>query len=97
MEKAWKQGWRRVEIESDTKFIIHVVNGVYSVSSDIEVVVLDILHLLKYMKIKFQYTCRGSNNVAHTLARLDHGGTEATWPTSPPNWLCSALLHDYIR
>ncbi|GAA0170366.1 hypothetical protein LIER_40941 [Lithospermum erythrorhizon] len=32
MEWAWKQGWRRVEVESDAKVIIQSINGVYPVS-----------------------------------------------------------------
>ncbi|KAG9151618.1 hypothetical protein Leryth_024117, partial [Lithospermum erythrorhizon] len=47
MEWAWKRGWHQVEVESDAKVIIQSIKGVYTVSSDIEVTILDILHLAK--------------------------------------------------
>ncbi|GAA0174449.1 hypothetical protein LIER_27838 [Lithospermum erythrorhizon] len=59
---------RATKVESDSKQLVNVVKGGSGVPINIEVVVVDIIHLTKYMEVKFRYVKRSINNVAHCVA-----------------------------
>ncbi|GAA0141582.1 hypothetical protein LIER_02699 [Lithospermum erythrorhizon] len=89
---AWGRGFRCLEMESDSKQLVSSLRGEWSCPAEVEVVVADIMHLTRYMKVKFQYVKRGINNATHCVAHWDHRGVmEAHWLVSPPDWLRLAL------
>ncbi|GAA0167337.1 hypothetical protein LIER_22293 [Lithospermum erythrorhizon] len=95
LEFTYMTGWKRLGVESDSRQVIQMLTKRQQVTSGLEALVGDILHIVTRLEVKFQFTCRSSNNVAHTIAHSDSmGEMEATWLSSPPFWLSSALSHD---
>ncbi|GAA0150348.1 hypothetical protein LIER_37103 [Lithospermum erythrorhizon] len=89
---AWHLRVRNVELESDSKQLIHILRREQHIPSEVEVIIGDILHLTKYMEVKFQYVKRSINNAAHVVAHWDHRGVlEAEWLSTPPVWPLPAL------
>ncbi|GAA0138576.1 hypothetical protein LIER_42541 [Lithospermum erythrorhizon] len=77
---AWELNCRRVELESDSKQLINMLNGEQRTSMEVETLVGDILFLAIHMNVKFQYVKRSINNPAYEVAYWDHGRTiEAEW------------------
>ncbi|GAA0151289.1 hypothetical protein LIER_10038 [Lithospermum erythrorhizon] len=74
LQFAWVNKFSAVEIESDCKEIVRVLNGEIRTPMEVEVVVEDILYLTRYWEVKFQYVRRAINNVAHCVAQWDHRG-----------------------
>ncbi|GAA0140795.1 hypothetical protein LIER_35286 [Lithospermum erythrorhizon] len=68
LKLAIEDHWLRLEVESDTKQLIQVLNRHQQTPVEIEVVAGDILHLANSLEAKFQYTSRASNNLAHKIA-----------------------------
>ncbi|GAA0160466.1 transmembrane signal receptor [Lithospermum erythrorhizon] len=92
---AIQQGYGRIEVESDSRQLIRVISGQQKTPLLIDVVVADIHHLAKYLEVKFQYTNRRTNKAAYCVAYWNHcGAQEATWLSTPPNWLFMPILHD---
>ncbi|GAA0173763.1 hypothetical protein LIER_27311 [Lithospermum erythrorhizon] len=50
---AWGQQYRKLEVESDSRQLINAIRGEWSFPAEIEVLVVDIHHLMRYMKVKF--------------------------------------------
>ncbi|GAA0141495.1 hypothetical protein LIER_02627 [Lithospermum erythrorhizon] len=96
LEFAVNNHWQKVEIESDSKQVIQVLNGQQQALADVEVVMNDILYLGNIMEANFHFVKRTLNNVAHSIAHWGNGDSRgATWLHNPPHWLYMALLHDW--
>ncbi|GAA0164993.1 hypothetical protein LIER_20504 [Lithospermum erythrorhizon] len=97
LEFAWKNKWRRVIMESDSKEFVLCLQGEYKTPNKLQLIVGDILYLAQDMEVQFHHISRVSNNVAHTVAHWDHGvSMEMQWLHHPPYWLIVALLHDIV-
>ncbi|GAA0138496.1 hypothetical protein LIER_00233 [Lithospermum erythrorhizon] len=91
---AHERRYGRIELESDSMQLIRIVNGSMKTPLEIDTIVADIIHLTKYLEVKFQYIRRQTNNVTHCIAHWDHNGArEFTWLSHPPSLLFTALLH----
>ncbi|GAA0141304.1 hypothetical protein LIER_02478 [Lithospermum erythrorhizon] len=87
---AWKLKCRKVDLESDSKTLVHILKGEHMCPDEIEVVVADIVHLTRYMEVTFHFVKRALNNVAHTIAHWEHHGIRgADWLLSPQLSKCS--------
>ncbi|GAA0162097.1 hypothetical protein LIER_18269 [Lithospermum erythrorhizon] len=88
LEYACLSQWRKVEIESDSKQLIQLLNGRQNIPTEVEIVIGDIFYLVDFLKVKFQFTSRVFNNVAHSIAHWDNGELkEAIWSFNPQSWL----------
>ncbi|GAA0165292.1 hypothetical protein LIER_20735 [Lithospermum erythrorhizon] len=93
MHFAWEKSYARVELETDSKVLVDIINGARRCPTEVEVVIADILHLAGFLEVKFQYVKRTSNIVSHTVAHWNYQGVlEAEWLTTFPSWLYQALL-----
>ncbi|GAA0150032.1 hypothetical protein LIER_09059 [Lithospermum erythrorhizon] len=95
LQFAWKQNFSHVELESDSKQLILMLQGKQRIQVEVEVIIEDIKYLAKFMEVKFRNVKRTINNVAHEVADWDHNGVlEPEWFSTPPNWFYSALFKD---
>ncbi|GAA0163218.1 hypothetical protein LIER_19135 [Lithospermum erythrorhizon] len=64
---ALERGCRKVEMESDSKYLIQILRGEVNLPMEIDVVITDVLHWSVGMDVKFMFTRRDNNNAAHKL------------------------------
>ncbi|GAA0141177.1 hypothetical protein LIER_02381 [Lithospermum erythrorhizon] len=83
LQFAWMHNILVVEVETDCKQIVSVINGEIQTPMEVEVVVEDILYLTRYLEVKVHYVKRAINNTAHCMAHWDHRG----------RWKRNGLLH----
>ncbi|GAA0149550.1 hypothetical protein LIER_36949 [Lithospermum erythrorhizon] len=77
MEFGHGNGWNRLELESGSKQLVQMLSGRQQLTSELDVIVGDILHIAGLLEVKFQF--RLSNNVAHIIVHWDNlVETEAT-------------------
>ncbi|GAA0143696.1 hypothetical protein LIER_04314 [Lithospermum erythrorhizon] len=95
IEYATKQGWRRLQVESDSNLLICILQGEAIVPIEIAILVAYIHMMVTGLEVKFQFTRREHNNAAHEVAHWNCGSEqEASWLEVPPHWLISRLIHD---
>ncbi|GAA0139704.1 hypothetical protein LIER_01195 [Lithospermum erythrorhizon] len=95
LEFAKQLGWRRVEVESYSKYLIQVLTNVVGIPMEIDVVITDVLHWSKNMEVRFMFTKRFNNNAAHRVAHWNYGSKKrAIWLNTPSHWLISSLVED---
>ncbi|GAA0157463.1 hypothetical protein LIER_14723 [Lithospermum erythrorhizon] len=92
---AIELGYRKLEIESDSKYLVQILNVKGNIPMKIDVVITDVHHWSANMSVKFMFTRRNNNNAAHKLvhcnSRLEQ---EASRLIVPPHWLVSILIED---
>nr|XP_027101192.1 uncharacterized protein LOC113720678 [Coffea arabica]XP_027115614.1 uncharacterized protein LOC113733445 [Coffea arabica] len=92
---AKQQGWRRVEFESDCKYVIDRIN---SEEDDVEIatVLSDIKRLkLSFYECCFSFTRRESNSVSHHIAKFAINLEKtAEWKFDFPAWLLDLVQAD---
>ncbi|XP_027099177.1 uncharacterized protein [Coffea arabica] len=95
MGLARREGWRKVEFESDCKLVVDKINA-YEEESSIAIILADIWSLrTKFDKCCFSFT-RGSNNsVSHQLAKFAIDLKDiAEWKCDFPAWLLELAQAD---
>ncbi|GAA0162170.1 hypothetical protein LIER_39361 [Lithospermum erythrorhizon] len=89
---AWRLNHRHVELESDSKQLVHILRGEQKTPIEVEVIVGDILYLTSHIKVNIKFVRRAINKAAHVIAHWEHmGSIEAKWLFTPPFWLIPAL------
>ncbi|XP_027072007.1 uncharacterized protein [Coffea arabica] len=65
-----REGWRKVEFESDCKLVVDKINA-YEEDSTIAIILADIWSLrTKFDKCCFSFTRRSNNSISHQLAKF---------------------------
>ncbi|GAA0167636.1 hypothetical protein LIER_22521 [Lithospermum erythrorhizon] len=52
---AWRMNYNSIELETDSKQLIEMLQGKMGIQVEVEVLVVDICHLAFHMEVKFQH------------------------------------------
>ncbi|GAA0176382.1 hypothetical protein LIER_29386 [Lithospermum erythrorhizon] len=69
---AFERGFRKVEVESDSKYLIQILRGEVNLLMEIDVVITDVIHWSVCMDVKFMFTRRDNNNAAHKVPHWNY-------------------------
>ncbi|KAM2041182.1 hypothetical protein ACFX16_035024 [Malus domestica] len=91
-----KKGFRIVQLETDSKVLVDMLNGVLQPEAVMEGILWDIQHIKQQLSsVDFLFTPRACNGVAHLVANhVTCVGGCHTWDCFEPEWLLNALAYD---
>ncbi|KAM1862983.1 hypothetical protein ACFX14_003379 [Malus domestica] len=91
-----EKGYGRVQIETNSKFLVEMLNGLLLSEASIEGILWDIEFSRNQLEfVEFLYTPRAYNEAAHLVAQfVTRMGGSHLWDCLEPEWLFNTLAID---